>query len=147
MSAGIKIFHNALKIIGAYSSAAPADAEADVDMMDIYNAMIESWHDDEIMVPLTPIKVPGEEIGEPHGIRLALEYNLAVLAFPRFHTGKTLSSTIKGQARYLLGKIKSVYQDVTIEEMVVSSTLHRGEGVHPQESNGPYFDRDETIGN
>ena len=147
MSAGIKIFHNALKIIGAYSIAGPADAEADVDMMDIYNAMIESWHDEEIMVPLTPIKVTGEEIVEPLGIRMALEYNLAVLAFPRFHTGKVLSPTIKGQAWRLLGKVKDVYQDVTIKEMVVSSTLHRGEGVHQRDSNGPYFDRDETIGN
>ena len=148
MSDGTDIFHKALRKIGAYSIAAPADAEADVEMMDLYNAMITAWISQGILVPLTTIKDPGEEIGEPEEIRLAIVFNLSVLAFPDFHTGsKLLPQHIKGTARSLLQSLKNVYQNVGIPKTVVSSTLHRGEGVHPQESDRPYFDRNETIGN
>ena len=148
MSTGTKVFHNALKIIGAFSSAAPDDPEATTDVMDMYNAMIMSWKALEIDVPLTPIKTPAEELGEPEEIRMAIEYNLAVLAYPRFHTGaKLLAPHIKGTARHLLQMLKNVNQEANIPDTVVSSTLHRGEGVHPQEADRPYFDRGETIGN
>lgn len=153
MSAGTVIFHNALKVIGAYSIAAQADPEADVDLMNMYNSMIIEWFGLEIKAIdgnplLNPIKVPGEELGEPLDTKLAIEYNLAVLAFPLFHAGnKPLSPVTSKTAERLLNYLKTVYQDVTIPKMVVSSTLPRGEGVSPVRNQGPYFDRGETIGN
>ena len=153
MSSGTEVFHNALKLIGAFSIAAPADPEADVDMMNFYNSMALEWHGLQILDKnggplLNPIKVPGEELGERLDVKTAIEYNLAVLAFPLFHTGnKPLSPVIINTANRLLDYLKTVYQDVTIPKMVVSSTLPRGDGVSPGRNQGPFFDRDETIGN
>ena len=129
MSSGTKIIESALKLIGAHSIAAPADAESVELGMETLNSMLQLWLSKQIDLGISPLDAPGDEVDEPLDSTQAIIDNLAVALGPNFDNGgEVVSQTLRVNANNGYNSIKSLYQVFTIPDKVVSSTLPRGAG-------------------
>lgn len=146
MSAGTTLIISALKEIGAHSIAAPADPESIEIGMFVLNSMLQLWLSQKIDLGITPIEVPGGEVGEPLDARQGIIDNLAVALGPNFEkVGGVVSPTLRAAANRGYTSIENLYQIVTIPNKVVSSTLPRGAGNNRGSLNNPFAGNGATI--
>lgn len=129
MSIGTDVIKGALKKIGAHSAVSPAEPETIVEAMETLNTMLQMWRSQGIMQDLMPLKVPGDELGEPGDARNAIEDNLAIAAAPNFENGQAIvTPTLVRNANQGYEWLKSLYQVYTIPSKVPSSNLPKGAG-------------------
>lgn len=146
MTTGTKIIESALKKIGAHSIAAPADPESIELGMETLNSMLQLWLSQEIDLGIVPLKAPGDELGEPLDARQAIIDNLAVLSAPNYDNGTGIvSGTLQGAANRGYTSIENLYQNVSIPNKVVSSTLPRGAGNNRGSFNSPFAGSGATV--
>lgn len=129
MTTGTKIIESALKRIGAHSIAAPADPESIESGMNTLNSMLQIWLTNDIKLGTVVLKVPGDELGEPLDATQTIIDNLAIMLSPDFSNGTiVVSPNLTAIARKGYTMIKNNYQEVSVPNKVVSSTLPRGAG-------------------
>lgn len=126
MTTGTKIIQKSLQRIGKHSVVKPAASEVIEDGMDHLNSMIQGWESLCISMGCMPLKVPGDELSEPSDVKNAIIDNLAIYMAPSMNGRVTPELT--RAANNGLALIKDLYQDLTIPNKVVSSTLPLGEG-------------------
>lgn len=129
MSTGTVIIQDALRMIGAHSTVAPAEAEAIVLGMTVLNSMLQRWTSQDIDIQTTPLEVPGDELSEPNDARNAIVENLALLLSPNFSNGDSIvSPTLRSNANVDYNLVKALYWCGNIPDKVVSATLPKGAG-------------------
>lgn len=129
MSSGTEIIQAALMRIGAHSLVAPAPPESIIVGRDTLNSMLMLWLSQDIDLGIAPLDAPGDKLDEPLDTRQGIIDNLAIMLAPNFDNGKTVvSQTLVFNARIGFITIKSLYENLTIPDKVLSSTLPRGAG-------------------
>lgn len=129
MSSGTFIIQSAYQRIGAHSVVAPATPEAIEAGQFILNSMMQLWLSENIDLGTVPLLAPGSELGEPADSTNAIIDNLALLLAPNFDNGRQIvSPQLKANAKLGKSLIRNLYQQITIPEKVVSSTLPLGQG-------------------
>lgn len=129
MSTGTEIIQRALQRIGAHSAVSPASPASIVLGMERLNSMLEMWLAQGIVIGVTGLVVPGDELNEKPDTRNGIIDKLALSLAPDFDNGKQIvSPQLKEDARVNFAHIKNVYQQVIIPDKVVSSTLPVGAG-------------------
>lgn len=129
MSTGTFIVQSALKRIGAHSIVQPAAPETITEGFNILNSMLMAWLTDDIDIGIIPLKVVGNEIGEPNDTTNGIINNLAIELSPDFDNGKIIvSQDLRMLAFKQFTLIKDVYQVVEVPLKIVSSTLPLGQG-------------------
>jgi len=129
MSTGTTIVQKALQKIGAHSQIRKAGASSIEDGFEALMGMLQLWLSQGINIGFQPISTPGGEVGEPADTTLAIINNLALELAPDREGGKeVVSQTLRNNARrgYLL--VKGLYQNLTIPDKVISSTVPMGQG-------------------
>lgn len=126
MSTGTDLIEGALQEIGVISVAVPSSPEQITDGLRKLNSMVNLWLSWGIMMKWVPITVAGENLDEPIDATTAIIYNLAIKLAPTY--SKPVSQDLKNNARIELEMVKSLYQDISIPDKVVSSTLPLGAG-------------------
>lgn len=146
MSIGTVIIEDALKEIGAHSIAAPADPESvEIGMRGI-NSMLQIWLSQCIDIGIVPLESPGDELGEPLDTTQAIVDNLAILLAPNFDNGdNVVSKELRDNARRGYTRVRGLYQNLTIPDKVISSTLPRGAGNRRQERSRAFRGPGATI--
>ena len=76
MSDGTTLIESSLKLIGAHSIYAPADAESIEVSLGTLNSMLQLWLSQGIELNISPLNAVGEEVGEPLDTRQAIINNL-----------------------------------------------------------------------
>lgn len=129
MSSGTFIIQSAYQRIGAHSLAAPATPEAIEAGQFILNSMMQLWLSENIDLGTVPLNAPGDELSEPGDSTNAIIDNLSLLLAPNFDNGRPIvSPQLKTNAKFGKALIRNLYQQITIPEKVVSSTLPVGQG-------------------
>lgn len=129
MSTGTFIVESALKRIGAHSIVQPAAPETITEGFNILNSMVMMWLSDDIDIGIIPLKVVGNDIGEPADTTNGIINNLAIELSPDFDNGKVIvSQDLRNLALKQFTLIKNLYQIVEVPLKVVSSTLPLGQG-------------------
>ena len=96
---------------------------------DNLNSMLQLWLSQGIDLGTVPLDAPGDELSEPLDARQAIIDNLAIYMAPDFEQRNPIvSQSLIKNARIGLVLIKGLYQNLTIPDKVVSSTLPRGAG-------------------
>lgn len=148
MSTGTVIIERGLQSIGAHSIVSPADPESIILGMEKLNSMLEMWLTLGIVLGVTPLKVPGNELNEPDDARNGIITNLAIEMAPDFDNGKiVVSPALERNARVSYNNIKNLYQKITIPKKVVSSTLPVGAGANRGVDRRVFFPEGATIEN
>ena len=127
MSTGTSIVERALGKIGANSIPAPADPSSIVEGGETLGSMLQSWLSDNIDLGIVPLASLGDDLGEPADTTNAIIDNLALLLLPSF-PNLPVTPTLVINARVGFDTVKRLYQNLTIPDKVVSSTLPRGQG-------------------
>jgi len=129
MSTGTAIIQRALQRIGAHSAIAPASPASITLGMERLNSMLEVWLAQGIVIGVTGLVVPGDDLNEKPDTRNGIIDKLALSLAPDFDNGKQIvSQQLKEDAKVNFAHIKNVYQQITIPNKVVSSTLPVGAG-------------------
>ncbi len=129
MSIGTDIIQAALENIGAHSVASPARPESIERGKDVLNSMLQLWLSRNIDIAFVPLEAPGDELSEPPDVTSAIIYSLALELSSSFDNGANIvSQQLKSNARNSFAIIKRLYQNVTIPDKLVSSTLPLGAG-------------------
>ena len=144
MSDGTTLIQSALKLIGAHSIYAPADAESIEVSLGTLNSMLQLWLSQGIEINISPLNAVGEEVGEPLDVRQAIINNLAVMLAPNFGVAN-VPNQLKVNANLSYIAIKALYQVYTVPDKVVSSTLPRGAGNNRGRSSRVYSGVGATI--
>mgnify|MGYP003690272985 CR=1 FL=1 len=141
MTTGADIVKKALRKIGAHSIAAPANPEAINEGVDALNSMIQLWLSRSIDIGAVPLKVPGDNLGEPADTTNGVISNLALYMAPDFDNGVAIvSPDLRRNAYTDLQMITALYQTSCIPKKVISSTTPRGQGNRwGYGENPPYF--------
>lgn len=126
MSTGTSLIEDALKEIQVISVAVPSSPEQITHGLDKLNSMIQIWLSWGIKMQTVPITEPGEDLNEPEDARNAIVTNLA-LSLAAVYRAEVVGS-LRNDARLSLEMVKSLYQEVSIPDKVVSSTLPLGAG-------------------
>ena len=138
MSDGTTLIQSALKLIGAHSIYAPADAESIEVSLGTLNSMLQLWLSQGIEINISPLNAVGEEVGEP------LDVRQAVMLAPNFGVAN-VPNQLKVNANLSYIAIKALYQVYTVPDKVVSSTLPRGAGNNRGRSSRVYSGTGATI--
>jgi hypothetical protein len=144
MSDGTTLIQSSLKLIGAHSIYAPADAESIEVSLGTLNSMLQLWLSQGIELNISPLNAVGEEVGEPLDTRQAIINNLAVMLAPNFGIAN-VPNQLKVNANLSYIAIKALYQVFTVPDKVVSSTLPRGAGNNRGRSSRVYAGAGATI--
>ncbi len=148
MSIGTNIIQDALKALGAHSTASPASSGTLEDGRLILNSMLELWTSQSIFIRTVPISVVGEDLNEPIDARNAIVYNLAIMLAPALDNGKAIvSKDLRDLATTTFSTIRALYQDVEVPEMVISSTTPLGAGNTRGARSPTFFARGATVKN
>lgn len=145
MTTGTEIVQSALENIGAHSALQPAPAEALDRSYKALNGMIAEWQDDGIDLGCVPLKVIGDELSEPLGTRLAIEYQLSLVLAPKF-PGAQVSSQLLTQANKAFNKLKRRWKSTIIPKTRVRGTLPVGQGNKADRWDDPFFEEGAEIG-
>lgn len=129
MSTGTFLVQSGLKRIGAASIVQPAAPETIIEGFGILKSMVASWASWGIDLRLSPLNVPGDEIGEPLDSTNAIIDNLALRLAPDFDNGRgNVSEQLKANARIGLAQVKQSYRPLSVPPRQISSTAPRGQG-------------------
>lgn len=145
MSSGTSVIHDALKKIGAYSVVQKPQPDSISIAKDTLNSMLLEWLNKGIDLGVTPLDLPGDELGEPEGARNGIVFSLAILLAPDFNVQVTPSLARNASVSYR--NIVKKYQPVTIPKKVVSSTLPRGAGNTARAYSSIFHGKNKTVGN
>jgi len=126
MSTGTDLIERGLKAIGVFSVAVPSSPEQITDGLKRLNSMVQVWQSQGIKMGIVPLEHPGEELSEPIDATDAIVDNLAIRMAPDY--SKPVSKDLRDNARRGYNDICTEYQEFTIPDKVVSSTLPYGEG-------------------
>jgi hypothetical protein len=126
MSIGTQIIEDALKVGGVLSVAVPSSPEQITDGLTRLNSLLNLWLSYGIKFNFNPITQPGEDLDEPIDVTSALVDNLWIMMAPYY--SKPVTPDQKSNARRGLADVKTLYQEVSIPDKVVSSTLPTGAG-------------------
>lgn len=149
MSTGTEIIKQALRQIGAHSSAAPADPESILIGMDALNSMVQKWESKGIKLGCVPLSAPGDDLSEPLDAKNAIIDNLSLQLAPNFNSVRnSVSNQLRINASDGYAEVKAAYRTTTIPNKVASSTLPKGQGNIGRNNrfNYPnYFEEDEKL--
>ena len=143
MSTGTELIEDALKEIQVLSVATPSSPEQITHGLDKLNSMIQLWLSWGIKMQTVPITEPGEDLCEPEDARNAIVTNLAISLAAAYRA--EVVGTLRNDARLSLEMIKSLYQEISIPEKVVSSTTPRGAGNKPGRYEKTFFIEGDTV--
>jgi len=142
MTVGTKIIEGALEEIGVHSVVSPANPESIQTVKDMLNGMIAEWEDDGILMGCVPLKEPGSELSEPLGTKNGIQFNLAIIAAPKF-PGAIVSNLLIKNANKTYNKIERRWKTITIPNAKARGTLPKGQGNWYDDT---YFVEGEDIG-
>ncbi len=146
MSTGTDIIQRALQKIGVFSVASPPAPEDILVGFETLNSMLEMWLSRNIQIGFTPLEEPGSELNEPPDTRNGIISNLALELAPNWDNGKGIvSRELQVLAALQFVQIKNLYQQLTIPDKVVSSTLPVGQGNMRGYSRRVFFPKGSTI--
>jgi len=129
MSTGTIIIQDSLSNIGAHSVIRPAGPESISIGLRRLTGMMELWLSDSILLGVTPLVAPGDELNEPTDATQVIINKLSIELSPLFNNGKQVTTPeVRLNAKLGFATIKKLYQTVTIPCKRVSGTLPRGEG-------------------
>ena len=124
MSDGTTLIQSSLKLIGAHSIYAPADAESIEVSLGTLNSMLQLWLSQGIELNISPLNAVGEEVGEPLDTRQAIINNLAVMLAPNFGIAN-VPNQLKINANLSYIAIKALYLALCLEVLVIIEVGHR----------------------
>ena len=146
MSTGTKLVQGALSRLGAHSPIRPAGPESIEVGKDTLNSMYASWNDDNIDFGAVPLNAVGDEFSEPMGVTNAVMDNLAIMLQPQF-PGTQVSADLRANASKGYIDLRAKFQSITIPNLVVRSTLPKGQGNKRSSiSSNTFFGEGEEIG-
>ncbi len=129
MSKGTFIIQSGYKRIGVHSVVKSASSEDIEDGRRILNSMLQGWESKDIFLSIVPLKLPGEELGDPADATNAIIDNFAIMAAPNFDNGKTIvSQDLKDNARAGMALLNSLYRVTEMPQKKISSLTPRGSG-------------------
>lgn len=129
MSIGTAIITGALQKIGVHNVNTPANPESIILTMENLNSMLELWRDRNIQFGFTPLKVPGNDLGEPRSVRNGIIHNLAIYVASDFDNGGNIvSPALQNRATLDFIEIKRLYQRLAVPNREISSVTPRGAG-------------------
>ena len=129
MTTGTIIIQDALQQIRAHSIASPAKP-ASIDLgLRILNSMLAFWLSQNIRLGVSPLKVVGDNLGEPLDATNVIVANLSLWLAPHFdNSEKIVSRSLERSANRGFGHLCTLYQEVSIPAKVISSTAPLGQG-------------------
>jgi len=146
MSTGTTIIERALQRIGAHSAVSPASPASIILGMERLNSMLEMWLSQGIVIGVTGLAVPGDELNEKPDTKNGVIDKLALSLAPDFDNGKQIvSQQLRDDARMNFAHIKNVYQQISIPDKVVSSTLPVGAGNSQGVNRRVFFPKGGTL--
>lgn len=145
MSTGTEIVEDALRAAKVTSVAVPSEPE-DLDTgFERLKSMIQLWLSYGVVLNTNPIAAVGEDFDEPLDARNAIVDNLAVSLAHYYSI--PISPDLANNALVGLNQVKTLYQEFTIPDLVVSSTLPTGAGNSKGIDAKNFFNKGDTIGN
>ena len=126
MSTGTALCDDALMAANITSSVVPADPTQQDNAFTRLRTMMQLWLSWGIVFDIVPTTAIGEDLNEPIDARNAIVDNLAVSVLQFYRLPVT--QELLANARLGLYQVKSLYQELTIPNKVVSSTLPKGAG-------------------
>lgn len=126
MTTGTRICKLALRQIGVDSPLKPVNSESLDDSFDILNSMTAEWIDGGLTMAVVPLKVIGDDLSEPLGVRNAFIYNLATRLAPMFDVA--VSEALSKQAMISFSAMQRQWNGMKAPKQKVRGTLPLGQG-------------------
>lgn len=128
MSTGTKVVRNALRHIGVDSPLQDAPPESYDSGKDALNSLVASLYDEwAIDMGAVPLETIGQELCEPLGATMHLEYMLALAMLPQYPEARPIANLTQ-LANDGFSSLLKVYGDSSIPKPQVRSTLPKGQG-------------------